>query len=153
MKTIDELISKHLEASDLIDLLSEIQDEYGYLPEDSLREIEQKLGTPLVEIYGVATFYASFKLKPVGKHIIRVCKGTACHVKKADMIEGVIEDMLGIRDKETTEDGLFTLERVNCIGACAKAPNIMIDEVVYGELTKGKVEKLLKDFRENEKAK
>ena len=73
-------------------------------------------------------------------------KGTACHVKKADMIEGVIDDVLGIRDKETTEDGRFTLERVNCIGACAKAPNIMVDDVVYGELTKEKVEKILKEF-------
>jgi NADH-quinone oxidoreductase subunit E len=99
-----------------------------------------------VEIYGVATFYASFRLKPVGKHIIRVCKGTACHVKKADMIESVIDDVLGIQDKETTEDGLFTMERVNCIGACAKAPNMMIDDAVYGELTKEKVEKILKEF-------
>lgn len=146
MKTIDEMIAKHLDQSDLIDLLSEIQEEYGYLSADNMREIEQRLGIPLVEIYGVATFYASFRLKPVGKHIIRVCKGTACHVKKADMLEGVIDDVLGIRDKETTEDGLFTLERVNCIGACAKAPNIMIDERVYGELTKEKVEKILKEF-------
>ena len=146
MKTIDEMIAKHLEQSDLIDLLSEIQEEYGYLSVDNMRYIEQKLGIPLVEVYGVATFYASFRLKPVGKHIIRVCKGTACHVKKADMIEGVIDDVLGIRDKETTEDGRFTLERVNCIGACAKAPNIMVDDVVYGELTKEKVEKILKEF-------
>jgi NADH-quinone oxidoreductase subunit E len=146
MKTIDEMIAKHLEQSDLIDLLSEVQEEYGYLSADNMRYIEQKLGIPLVEIYGVATFYASFRLKPVGRHIIRVCKGTACHVKKADMIEGVIDDVLGIRDKETTEDGRFTLERVNCIGACAKAPNIMVDDVVYGELTKEKVEKILKEF-------
>jgi len=146
MKTIDEMIAKHLDQSDLIDLLSEIQEEYGYLSAENMRYIEQKLGIPLVEIYGVATFYASFRLKPVGKHIIRVCKGTACHVKKADMLEGVIDDVLGIQDKETTEDGRFTLERVNCIGACAKAPNIMIDDVVYGELTKEKVEKILKEF-------
>jgi NADH-quinone oxidoreductase subunit E len=146
MKTIDEMIAKHPDQSDLIDLLSEIQEEYGYLSEENMRYIEQKLGIPLVEIYGVATFYASFRLKPVGKHIIRVCKGTACHVKKADLIEGVIDDVLGIRDKETTEDGRFTLERVNCIGACAKAPNIMVDDVVYGELTKEKVEKILKEF-------
>jgi NADH-quinone oxidoreductase subunit E len=146
MKTIDEMIAKHLDQSDLIDLLSEIQEEYGYLSAENMRYIEQKIGIPLVEIYGVATFYASFRLKPVGKHIIRVCKGTACHVKKADMIESVIDDVLGIQDKETTEDGLFTMERVNCIGACAKAPNMMIDDAVYGELTKEKVEKILKEF-------
>lgn len=147
MKTIDEIISKHPEKSDLIDLLSEIQEEYGYLSEENMRQIEQRLGIPLVEIYGVATFYASFRLKPVGKHVIRICKGTACHVKKADQMEGVVGDLLGIRDKETTEDGFFTLECVNCIGACAKAPNIMIDDAVYGEMTKEKVEKLIKDFR------
>jgi NADH-quinone oxidoreductase subunit E len=146
MKTIDEMIAKHPDQSDLIDLLSEVQEEYGYLSADNMRYIEQKLGIPLVEIYGVATFYASFRLKPVGKHIIRICTGTACHVKKADMIEGVIDDVLGIQDKETTEDGRFTMERVNCIGACAKAPNIMIDDVVYGELSKEKVEKILKEF-------
>jgi NADH-quinone oxidoreductase subunit E len=146
MKTIDEMIANHSDQSDLIDLLSEIQEEYGYLSAENMRYIEQKIGIPLVEIYGVATFYASFRLKPVGKHIIRVCKGTACHVKKADMIESVIDDVLGIQDKETTEDGLFTMERVNCIGACAKAPNMMIDDAVYGELTKEKVEKILKEF-------
>jgi NADH-quinone oxidoreductase subunit E len=146
MKTIDEIISKHPEKSDLIDLLSEIQEEYGYLSEENMRQIEQRLGIPLVEIYGVATFYASFRLKPVGKHVIRICKGTACHVKKADQMESVVGDLLGIRDKETTEDGFFTLECVNCIGACAKAPNIMIDDAVYGEMTKEKVEKLIKDF-------
>jgi len=146
MKTIGEIISNHPERSDLIDLLSEIQGEYGYLSRESLEEVEQSLGIPLAEIYGVATFYAAFRLKPVGKHIIRICKGTACHVKKADHLERVISDVLGIGDKETTEDGMFTLDCVNCIGACAKAPNIMIDDTVYGEMTPEKVERLIKNF-------
>ncbi len=146
MKTIGEIISKYRDRSDLIDLLSEVQEEYGYLSEDNMRIIEQSLDIPLVDIYGVATFYSSFKLNPAGRHIIRVCKGTACHVKKADMIEGVLDDLLGLRDKQTTEDGRFTLELVNCIGACAKAPNIMIDDKVYGELTKEKAERIIKEF-------
>jgi NADH-quinone oxidoreductase subunit E len=146
MKTIGEIISKYGDKSDLIDLLSEVQEEYGYLSEDNMRAIEQSLGIPLVDVYGVATFYSSFKLRPAGRHIIRICKGTACHVKKADMIEGVLDELLGIQDKQTTEDGRFTLELVNCIGACAKAPNIMLDDKVYGELTKEKVEKILKEF-------
>jgi NADH-quinone oxidoreductase subunit E len=146
MKTIGEITAKYHDRSDLIDLLSEVQEEFGYLSEDNMRSIEQSLGISLVEIYGVATFYASFKLQPVGRHIIRICKGTACHVKKADMIEGVLDEVLGIRDKQTTEDGRFTLELVNCIGACAKAPNIMIDDKVYGELTREKVEKIIKEF-------
>ena len=147
MKNIDEILGKHKSGSELIDILSEIQEEYGYLSEENMRRIEQNLGIPLVDIYGVATFYSSFKFRPSGKHIIRVCKGTACHVKKADMIEGSIEEMLNVRNKETTEDGLFTLECVNCIGACAKAPNIMIDDTVYGELTKEKLEKIISEYK------
>jgi len=147
LKTIDEILAKYHDRSDLIDLLSEVQEEYGYLSEENMRRIEQVLRIPLVEICGVATFYASFKLKPSGQHLIRVCKGTACHVKKAGVIEATIEDILGIKDRETTEDGRFTLECVNCIGACAKAPNIMIGEQVYGELTKEKVEKIIQEFK------
>ena len=147
MKTIDEILAGYHDRSDLLDLLSEVQEEYGYLSEENMRKVEQVLGIPLVEVYGVATFYASFKLKPSGQHLIRVCKGTACHVKKAGAIEGAIEDILGIKDRETTDDGRFTLDCVNCIGACAKAPNIMIDDQVYGELTKEKVEKIIKEFK------
>jgi len=147
MKTIDEILAKYRDRSELIEILSEIQENFGYLSEENMRRIEQVLKIPLVEIYGVATFYASFKLRPAGRHTIKVCKGTACHVKKADTIQNCIEELLNVKDKETTEDGRFTLECVNCIGACAKAPNIMIDEEVFGELTKEKVEKILKDYK------
>lgn len=147
MKSLDEILLGYKDPSDLIDLLSEVQENYGYLSEENMRKIEQATKIPLVDIYGVATFYAAFKLVPKGRHVIKVCKGTACHVKKADYIEAKIEDLLNIKDKETTEDGLFTLECVNCIGACAKAPNIMIDDKVYGELTKDKVEKILKEYK------
>lgn len=147
MKTIDEILAKYRDRSELIEILSEIQENFGYLSEENMRRVEQVLKIPLVEIYGVATFYASFKLRPVGRHIIKVCKGTACHVKKADAIQNCIEELLGVKDKETTEDERFTLECVNCIGACAKAPNIMIDEEVFGELTREKVEKILKEYK------
>jgi len=147
MKTIDEILAKYRDRSELIEILSEVQENFGYLSEENMRRVEQVLKIPLVEIYGVATFYASFKLRPVGRHIIKVCKGTACHVKKADAIQNCIEELLGVKDKETTEDERFTLECVNCIGACAKAPNIMIDEEVFGELTREKVEKILKEYK------
>jgi NADH-quinone oxidoreductase subunit E len=147
MKNIEEILSAYEGRSDLIDILEDIQDNYGYLSEENMRAIEQKLSIPLVEIFGVATFYAAFKFRPPGKHIIKICKGTACHVKKAETIQSCIEEMLNVRPGETTEDRMFTLECVRCIGACAKAPNIMIDDTVFGDLTKEKVEKILKEFR------
>lgn len=144
MKTIEEILSGYSGREDLIDILEEIQDNFGYISEENMRAIEQKFSIPLVEIYGVATFYAAFKFRAQGRHIIRICKGTACHVKKADNIQSCIEELLGIRPGETTEDGMFTLECVRCIGACAKAPNMMIDDKVFGDLTREKVERIIK---------
>jgi len=145
-KTIEGILAKYSERSDMIDVLEEIQETFGYVSEENMRKVEQALKIPLVDIYGVVTFYSAFKLKPSGKHVIRVCKGTACHVKKASLIQTTVEELLRIREGETTKDGKFTLEYVNCIGACAKAPNMMIDEEVYGELTKDKVARILKEF-------
>ncbi len=147
MKKTEEILAKYSDRSELIDILEEIQESFGYISEENMRKIEQTLKIPLVDIYGVATFYSAFKLKPSGKHIIRVCKGTACHVKKADLIQSRIEELLGIKGGETTKDKKFTLELVNCIGACAKAPNIMIDDEVFGELTKEKIDKILKEVK------
>lgn len=147
MKTIEEILSRYRDRSDLIDILEDIQDNFGYLSEENMRETEQKLEIPLVEIYGAATFYAAFKFRPPGRHLLKVCKGTACHVKKADAIQTCIEELLNVRAGETTEDRMFTLECVRCIGACAKAPNIMIDDMVFGDLTIEKVGKIIKEFR------
>ena len=146
MATVDGILAKHSERSDLIDVLEEIQEEFGFISEEHMRKVEQTLRVPLVEICSVVTFYSAFKLRPPGKHLIRVCKGTACHVKRSDLIQACIEEELDVEEGGTTRDGRFTLETVNCIGACAKAPAMMIDDKVYGELTKEKVEKILAGF-------
>ncbi len=147
MKTIEGILAKYSGRSDLITVLEEIQEEFGYVSEENMRRVEQALKIPLVDIYGVVTFYAAFKLKPSGKHVIRVCSGTACHVKRSDLIHAYIKETLGLKDNETTEDGVFTLESVNCLGACAYAPTMMVDNEVFGQLTREKVDRVLAKFK------
>jgi NADH-quinone oxidoreductase subunit E len=143
---IDQVLSRYSGRSDLIAALEDIQETFGHVSEDHMRAVEQALRIPLVEVYGVATFYAGFKLKPSGRHIIRVCSGTACHVKRSDIIHSYIGEALGVKDGETTQDGRFTLESVNCIGACAYAPSMMVDGEVFGQLTREKVDKVLEKY-------
>jgi NADH-quinone oxidoreductase subunit E len=143
MPGIEDILSKYSGRDDLIEVLSDVQDQFGFISEDNMRRIQEALKIPLVEIYGVVTFYSGFKLKPSGKHIIRVCTGTACHVKRGDIIHSYLRDKLGVSDGETTRDGKFTLEAVNCLGACAYAPALMIDDEVFGNLTRDKVDEVL----------
>lgn len=131
----------------IIAMLQYVQDKHGYLPEQDIIRISMELSIPTVYLYGVATFYSQFKLSKPGKYIISVCTGTACHVKQSGELLTHLEQVLGIRSGETTKDGVFTLEAVNCIGACAKAPAMMVNQEVYGELDKKKVEKIVEDFR------
>jgi len=118
--------SPHKEGG-LISVLEEIQAKYGYLPENVLREVAEKTGSSLVDVYGVATFYRAFSLKPRGKHLVSVCLGTACHVRGGPAVAEEIERRLGIKGGETTQDREFTLETVNCLGACALGPVIVVD--------------------------
>jgi NADH-quinone oxidoreductase subunit E len=111
----------------LLSILEEIQAKYGYLSEDSLREVAERTGSSLVDVYGVATFYSSFSLKPRGKHLVSLCLGTACHVRGGPAIAKEIERQLGVKAGETTEDKEFTLETVNCLGACALGPVVVVD--------------------------
>lgn len=131
----------------LIPVLQETQDLFGYLPEDAMKEIASTLKIPFSEVYGVATFYSQFKLKPRGKNIIRVCSGTACHVRGGPKILDVIEEELNIKSGETTSDLCFTIERVACLGACGLAPVMMVNDETYGRLTKDKITDILKDFK------
>jgi len=147
VEKIDEILAKYSDRSELIDILEDIQGVFGFLSESNMRRVEQKLGIPLVDIYGVATFYSEFKLKPSGKHTIKICTGTTCHVKDSSQLHSYLEEKLNIRNGETTKDGLFTLECVNCIGACAYAPAMMVDKEVFGQLTKEKIDEVLKKFR------
>jgi NADH:ubiquinone oxidoreductase subunit E len=147
MKTIEEILSKYKEASQLIDILSEVQAEYGYVSEENMLRIEQVMHIPLVEIYGVVTFYAAFKLKPFGKYKIIVCDGTACHVKGSKKLAGAVKDELGIDEGGITSDGIFSLELVRCLGLCASSPVFKINDVVYAKCTKEKVKQIIDEYR------
>ncbi|MCX7876331.1 MAG: NADH-quinone oxidoreductase subunit NuoE [Melioribacteraceae bacterium] len=137
----------------LIPLLQDVQDEFGYLPEDQLKQIAEYVGIPFVTVYGVATFYNQFRLTPLGKNVIRVCRGTACHVKNSANILTALETELGIKAGQTTRDKLFTLETVACIGACSIAPVININEEYYGRITVKEIPKILSKYKKEEKSK
>jgi NADH:ubiquinone oxidoreductase subunit E len=134
----------------LITILQKTQDIYGYLPKDAIIYISEKTGIAESEIMGVATFYTQFRLTPVGKYLIMLCQGTACHVNSSELILQTIKDELGIEDGETTEDGLFSLKCVACLGCCSLSPVMMINESTYGSLTPEKTKKILKELREAE---
>ncbi len=131
----------------VVAILQELQKKNGYLTNEEMIRVSKEKNIPGVNIYGVATFYSQFKLKKSGKYIISVCRGTACHVKGSDKLLQYLEEIIGIKTGETTEDGKFTLECVNCIGACAKAPAMMINDEVYGELDKTKVKKIIEALK------
>lgn len=138
--------------SNLIVILQEIQEIYGYLPEDALNDVSDFIDMPLSSIYGVATFYNQFRLKPLGENVIRVCRGTACHVKNSANVLAALEQELNVEAGDTTRDKLFTLETVACIGACSIAPVISINDEYYGRVTVKEIPKILKKYR-NEKTK
>lgn len=130
-------------AGSLITVLQEIQDIYGYLPEDAICHAAIELGVAPATVFGVATFYAQFRFKPVGRYFIMLCQGTACHVNGSEMIGKAVYEALGIRDGETTEDGLFTLKTVACLGCCSLSPVMMINSETYGSLTPHKVKEII----------
>ena len=134
----------------LITILQKTQDIYGYLPKDAIIYISERTGIAESEIMGVATFYTQFRLTPVGKYLIMLCQGTACHVNSSELILQTIKDELGIEDGETTEDGLFSLKCVACLGCCSLSPVMIINESTYGSLTPEKTKKILKELREAE---
>ena len=131
----------------LIPILQNVQAKYSYLPADILDHISEYTSIPASRIYGVATFYEQFHLQPRGKHIVKCCRGTACHVKGATDIIEAIEKTLGISDGETTEDMQFTFETVACLGTCALAPVMMVNEVYHGKMTKKGVEKIIEKMK------
>jgi len=142
---VDAVLEKYAgKRGSVIPILQHVQDEYGFLPRQALERVAKRLHVPISKIYGVATFYAQFHLQPRGKNIIRVCKGTACHVRGGAKIAEKLEELLGIKVGETTEDMKFTLEQVACIGACGLSPVMMINENTHGRLTPQKIKKILK---------
>ena len=130
----------------VIPFLQEIQNRHGYLPEEMIEAIAGETDIPASEIFGVATFYSQFRFTPMGKHLIKVCKGTACHVSGAEVLFSVLSEELKVEEGGTTQDKLFTLESVACLGCCSLAPVVMIDSKVYGKLTPSKVRKILRSY-------
>lgn len=152
LEKLDAIIAKHRGKSGrLIPLLQETQHLMGYLSKETMRYLSQEMGIPAAEIYGVATFYSHFSLEPKGKHIIKVCDGTACHVRGSSEIIDTIRKNLNLEPKQiTTEDKLFTLEIVSCLGACGLAPVLVIDEHVHGQVNAAMVTKLLNAIKDEE---
>jgi NADH-quinone oxidoreductase subunit E len=146
-KKIDQVLEKYAYRHDaLISILQDIQRLENYLPPETLGYVSKKLEVPLTRLHHIATFFKSFSLEPRGRHIIKVCLGTACHLSGAVQAQEQIERALSIGDGETTQDMMFSLETVNCLGTCALAPVTMVDEEYYGEVTPGGVEKILSHY-------
>ena len=134
----------------LITILQKTHETYGYIPIDAVYHISERTGLTPAKILGVATFYSQFRFQAVGKYLIMICKGTACYVNGAERIIEAVQEELGIGDNQTTEDGLFSLSLVSCLGCCSLAPVMMINEDTYGSLTPEKVVKILRDIKAKE---
>jgi len=143
-----DILDKHgNEKGGMIAILEAIQHEFRFLPYEALKIVAEKTGRPFTEVYGVATFYKAFSLKPKGKHVISVCLGTACHVRGAPRMLDEVQGQLGVQPGETTGDGLFTIERVNCLGACALGPVVVLDGVYHHHMSPGKLRKVIESVR------
>ena len=148
---MSEIVSRHepFSREELIGSLQETQDHYGYLPQDAMDKLAELTMTPAAEIYGIASFYSQFYLKPHGKYLIKLYRGTACHVKEVPKILSAISGHLGIRDGETTDDMLFSLESVACLGTCFLSPVMLIEDKYYGKLTPQSAIKILENIAKN----
>lgn len=148
LSLLDEVLQTYKDQpGSTITILQKTQDIYGYLPLSAISRIAQVTQVDEAKLYGVATFYAQFRMMPVGKHLISLCQGTACHVNGADLVEEAIRDELGISDGETTEDGLFTLSVVACLGCCSLAPVMMIGGETHAKLTAEKTVAILRQLQ------
>ena len=149
VKKIEEICDRHAaEPTPLIVILSDIQNEYGYVPLEVQEVVSRKTGISVAEIYGVVTFYSFFTLKPSGKYVIGCCLGTACYVKGSQRIIDQFADILGIQPGQTTKDGLFTLDALRCIGACAAAPAVAINGKIHARVEPNQVSGIIAEYRE-----
>ncbi len=140
-------------SGELIEALQDVQESYNYLPEEVLRTVSERLEVPLIEVFRVANFYKSFTLKPRGKHLLTICMGTACHVRGAPKLADEVLGQLGVKPGETTEDGQFTVETVNCLGACALGPVVVLDKEYYDHMTPGKLRAIVQKVRKKSREK
>ena len=149
LSLIDPVLEKYGNNSgNLITILQKAQEIYGYLPTDVIYKVAEQTGSTPAKVMGVATIYTQFRLKPVGKYLIMLCKGTACHVNGADRIETALSEELGISDGETTDDGLFSIKNVACLGCCSLSPVMMINDETYGSLTPEKAVGIIRELKE-----
>ena len=154
VKQITEIVNRYKgEGTPLMMILSDIQKEYGYIPLEVQELVSLLTGIPVSEIYGVVTFYSFFSLTPKGKYVVGVCLGTACYVKGSQLVLDKFQELLKIKPGETSEDGLFTLDALRCVGACAIAPAVSINGKVYPMVQVSQVEKIINDIRAKEGAK
>ncbi len=145
---LEGILSKYEgESTDLIPVLQDMMDSYNYLPKDELKMVGERLKVPLTQIYSVATFYTMFSLVPKGDHQLKVCLGTACHLRGGESLVNSLTTRLGCKVGHTNEDGSFSLETVGCLGTCAQAPVMMIDDKYFARVTVSKVPKILKLFQ------
>ena len=148
LSLLNDVLAKYKDVKgSLITILQKAQEIYGYLPIDVIYYVAEQTGTTPARVMGVATFYTQFRLQPVGKYLIMLCQGTACHVNGSERIESAICEELKIKDGETTEDGLFTLKNVACLGCCSLSPVMMINDETYGSLTPDKAITILNELR------
>lgn len=147
LEMIDTVVDKYQKKPwTLISILQDIQDKAGYLPPDILRRVAERMDIPLTQIYGVATFYKTLSLTPQGRHAVTFCMGTACHVRGSDKVLSEVIDFLGVEPGQTTADGEFTLKVVNCLGACAIGPVMVINNKYYGKMSASRAKNLLVEF-------
>ncbi len=144
MCDITDILEKYgYDKKNTLAMLQDIQRKYNYIPREAMDTMSEQLELPLSKLYGIATFYKALSLDPRGRNIIKVCDGTACHIRSSQLLIGEIESLLGIKPGETSKDGQFTLETVNCLGSCAIAPVMVINETYYGKVTPAKLRDII----------
>jgi NADH-quinone oxidoreductase subunit E len=149
LDAIDAIISKHnVNPGAVMPVLQEIQASMGYIPATAIHRISESLGISISEIYGVATFYSQFKLQPVAKNMVKVCHGTACHLNGAEQVASNIARATGAKEGENSADGLFTVEKVACLGCCSMAPCVSVNEEVHGKLTSKQIDEVIDACKE-----
>jgi NADH:ubiquinone oxidoreductase subunit E len=145
------LAERRSQPQQLVEVLQDVQEAFGYIPQEAMTMVSRELGVPLIEVSRVANYYKAFSLQPRGKHVITVCMGTACHVRGAARLLDELKGEFGMEPGQTTADGMFTLERVNCLGACALGPVVVLDGKYHGKMTPNKLRKLIQSAQAAEK--
>ena len=147
LSVVDEIVLQHMEESArIVPILQDVQRHYRYLPEPALRHVAGRLRIPCSRVYAVANFYGAFSLQPRGEHLIRVCMGTACHLRGSSKLMDMLANKFNVEDGGTSADGKFSVEAVNCLGACALAPVVAVDDQYFDEVSPNKLLKIIKQF-------